>query len=182
MLIDGEEETRSVLRLGDNPVPAVDQKARDARPQQSGVLGDHDPQRGFSGEFVHALSPVDPHGSSACTRVGPPLGTLDEESTVEGGHPVGEPPESRAGGVGPAFAIVFDLHYQEIRFRTVPFVETFLAAYPDVDPGSFGVPGSIREGFGDDEVCGDLHGLRRTFVEMYIHGNGDRGSGPQARR
>ena len=34
MLIDGEEETRSVLRLGDNPVPAVDQKARDARPQQ----------------------------------------------------------------------------------------------------------------------------------------------------
>jgi hypothetical protein len=56
----------------------------------------------------------------------------------------------------------------------LPFVKSFLAAYVDVDSGSFGVPGSIGEGFGDDEVCGDLHGLRRAFVEIYFHGNGER--------
>src|SRR5687767_545047 len=74
MLFDSEEETRSILRLGDHLVSAVGQKTRDACSQQSGVLGDHDPQRGLSDEIVHALSPVHPHGSSACTRVGPPAG------------------------------------------------------------------------------------------------------------
>jgi hypothetical protein len=43
------------LRLGDYLVSAVGQKSRDACPQQSGVLGDHDPQRGFFDEVVHAL-------------------------------------------------------------------------------------------------------------------------------
>jgi hypothetical protein len=45
--------------------------------------------------------------------------TLDEETTIEGGHPVGESAESCAGGVCLTFAIVFDLHYQEIRLRTL---------------------------------------------------------------